>query len=66
MKNDREIMNSIRAAIDDCTRGIEEMPSLQYRIARKAKGEEPMAKKYPALWRWQSCCSLCWQALLLR
>ena len=45
MKNDREIMNSIRAAIDDCTRGIEEMPSLQYRIARKAKGEEPMAKK---------------------
>ena len=45
MKNDREIMNSVRAAIDDCTRGIEEAPSLQYRIARKAKGEEPMAKK---------------------
>ncbi|MBR3743275.1 MAG: DUF4179 domain-containing protein [Clostridia bacterium] len=45
MKSDREIMRSIRAAIDDCTRGIDEAPSLQYRIARKAKGEEPMAKK---------------------
>ena len=30
MKSDQEIMNSIRAAIDDCTRGIEEAPSLQY------------------------------------
>ena len=45
MKSDQEIMNSIRAAIDDCTRGIEEAPSLHYQIARKAKGEEPVAKK---------------------
>ena len=45
MKNDQEIMNSIRAAIDDCTRGIDNAPSLQYQIARKAKGEEPVVKK---------------------
>ena len=45
MKSDQEIMDSIRAAIDDCTRGIEEAPSLHYQIARKAKGEEPMVKK---------------------
>ena len=48
MKSDQEIMNSIRAAIDDCTRGIEEAPSLQYQIARKAKGEEPVVKKISA------------------
>ena len=36
MKTDQEIMNSIRAAIDDCTRGIDEAPSLHYQIARKA------------------------------
>ena len=45
MKSDQEIMNSIRAAIDDCTRGIDNAPSLQYQIARKAKGEEPVVKK---------------------
>ena len=45
MKTDQEIMNSIRAAIDDCTRGIDEAPSLHYQIARKAKGEEPVVKK---------------------
>ena len=45
MKNDQEIMNKIRSAIDDCTRGIEEAPSLQYQITRKAKGEDPVAKK---------------------
>ena len=48
MKNDQDIMNSIRAAIDDCTRGIEDTPSLQYQIARKAKGEEPVKKKLSA------------------
>lgn len=48
MKNDQEIMRSIRAAIDDCTRGIDDAPSLQYRIARKAKGEEPVTKKISA------------------
>ena len=45
MKSDQEIMRSIRAAIDDCTQGIDEAPSLQYRIARKARGEEPVVKK---------------------
>lgn len=45
MKNDQEILQSIRAAIDDCTRGIDDAPSLQYQIARKAKGEEPVIKK---------------------
>ena len=45
MKSDQEITKLIRDAIDDCTRGIEEAPSLQYRIVRKAKGEEPMVKK---------------------
>ena len=45
MKSDQEITNHIRAAIDDCTRGIEEAPSLQYQIVRKAKGEEPVVKK---------------------
>ena len=39
MKSDQEIMQSIRTAIDDCTRGIDNAPSLQYQIARKAKGE---------------------------
>ena len=48
MKTDQEIMNSIRAAIDDCTRGIDEAPSLHYQIARKAKGEEPVVKKISA------------------
>ena len=45
MKNDQEIMNSIRAAIDDCTRGIDEAPTLQFRVAQKARGEKPMKKK---------------------
>ncbi len=45
MKSDQEIMQSIRAAIDDCTKGIDNAPSLQYQIARKAKGEEPVVKK---------------------
>ena len=48
MKNDQEIMQSIRAAIDDCTKGIDNAPSLQYQIARKAKGEEPVVKKISA------------------
>ena len=45
MKSDQEIMNLVRTAIDDCTRGIVESPSLQVRIARKVKGEEPVKKK---------------------
>ena len=45
MANDQELMMSIRAAIDDCTRGVDEAPSLRNRVLRKAKGEEPMVKK---------------------
>ena len=45
MKSDQEIMQSIRTAIDDCTKGIDDAPSLQYQIARKAKGEEPVVRK---------------------
>ena len=45
MKSDQEIMQSVRVAIDDCTKGIDDAPSLQYQIARKAKGEEPVVKK---------------------
>ena len=45
MKSDLEMMQAIRSAIDDCTKGIDEAPSLQYQIARKAKGEEPVVKK---------------------
>ena len=48
MNSDQEIMRSIRAAIDDCTKGIDDAPSLQYQIARKAKGEEPVVKKISA------------------
>ena len=48
MKSDQEIMQSIRAAIDDCTKGVDHAPSLQYQIARKAKGEEPVVKKISA------------------
>ena len=48
MKSDQEIMQSIRAAIDDCTKGIDNAPSLQYQIARKVNGGEMMAKKISA------------------
>lgn len=45
MKNDQEIMKNIRAAIDDCTRGIDEAPTLQFRIAQKARGEKTVKKR---------------------
>ncbi len=48
MKSDQEIMQNIRTAIDDCTKEIDNAPSLQYQIARKAKGEEPVVKKISA------------------
>ena len=38
MANDQELMMSIRAAIDDCTRGVDEAPSLRCKVLRKAKG----------------------------
>ena len=48
MKCDQEIRQQIRKAIDDCTRRIDEAPSLQYRIAQKVRGEEPMKKRISA------------------
>lgn len=48
MKNDREIMQQVRSAIDDCTRGIHEAPSLRYQILKQAKGEPPVKKKISA------------------
>lgn len=45
MKSDQEIRQSIRAAIDDCTRGIDEAPSLQFRIAQKAREEKTVERK---------------------
>lgn len=48
MKNDYEIMDQVRAAVDDCTRGIEETPSLRCRILTQAKGDPPMKKKLSA------------------
>ena len=48
MKSDREIMQNIRSAIDDCTAWIDDAPSLRHRIARKAKGEGPVVKKISA------------------
>ena len=57
MKSDQEIMQSIRAAIDDCTKGIDNAPSLQYQIARKAKGEEPVVNKIRSV---QEVCYFEW------
>ncbi len=48
MKNDLEIREAVRAAIDDCTRGIDEAPSLRLRVLQKAKGEPPVKKKFTA------------------
>ena len=45
MTDDREMMKDIREAIDACTRGVDEAPTLRYRVLRKAKGEEPVKKK---------------------
>lgn len=45
MKNDPEIIKQVRAAVNDCTRGIEEAPSLRYRILKQAKGDPPVKKK---------------------
>ena len=45
MKSDLDIMQSVRTAIDDCTRGIEETPSLQQKIVQKVKGEKTVKKK---------------------
>lgn len=46
MKHDPEIMEAVRSAINDCTRGIDEAPSLRYQILKQAKGEPPVKKKF--------------------
>lgn len=46
MKNDLEIMEQVRSAINECTRGIDNAPSLRYRILKQAKGEPPVKKKF--------------------
>ena len=34
MTDDREMMKDIREAIDACTRGVDEAPTLRYRVLR--------------------------------
>lgn len=62
MKNDRQIMERVRTAIDDCTRGIDDAPSLRYRILQQAKGEAPVknVKK-----KWKTALALSLAMLLL-
>ena len=45
MNDDLKLTESIRDAIDACTRGVDEAPSLRCRVLQKARGEEPMIKK---------------------
>ena len=45
MKNDREISETIRTSVADCTRRVDEAPSIRYKIMQQVKGEKPMAKK---------------------
>jgi len=42
MKNDRILAAKVRAALDDCLSGVDDMPSLRYDIMRKVRGEKPM------------------------
>ncbi|MBR1586034.1 MAG: hypothetical protein IJ662_10875, partial [Clostridia bacterium] len=48
MRSDQEIMQCVRAAINDCTKGFDHAPSLRYQITRKASEGEMMAKKISA------------------
>ena len=46
MNDDLKLTESIRDAIDACTHGVDEAPSLRCRVLQKARGEEePMIKK---------------------
>ncbi len=45
MMNDREIREKVQSAINDCTRGIDEAPSLRSRLLMQAKGETPVKRK---------------------
>ena len=49
MNEDLKMTESIRDAINACTHGVDEAPSLRYRVLQKARGEEePMKKKITA------------------
>ncbi|MBE5814895.1 MAG: DUF4179 domain-containing protein [Clostridiales bacterium] len=48
MMNDREIQKKVQSAINDCTRGIDEAPSLRSRLLMQAKGEAPVKKRFTA------------------
>ena len=48
MNEDLKMTETIREAINACTRGVDEAPSLRYRVLQKARGEEPMKKKITA------------------
>ena len=45
MKDDRIIQAKVRAALDDCLSGVDDMPSLRYDIMRKVRGEAVVKKK---------------------
>ena len=45
MNEDLKMTESIRDAINACTKRVDYAPSLSYRVLRKAKGEEPVKKK---------------------
>lgn len=48
MTDDRQIMEQVRKAVDDCTRAVDAAPSLLAPILHKAKGEPPVKKKMSA------------------
>ena len=48
MTDDRQIMEQVRQAVDDCTRAVDSAPSLLAPILQKAKGDPPMKKKMSA------------------
>ena len=48
MTDDRQIMEQVRQAVDDCTRAVDAAPSLLAPILQKAKGEPPVKKRMSA------------------
>ena len=49
MNEDLKMTADIRDAVNACTRGVDEAPSLRYRVLQQARGEEePMKKKITA------------------
>ena len=49
MKNDRQLQEQVRSAIDACTRGLDNAPSLRHQVLAKAKGAPPVKKKFSAM-----------------